>query len=161
MGVVFNPYTNLGQKIDSHLQLLQDLIRQINEKMGKIESELYAIVLKSNDMAATAEVIRTKEKEKKSLQYQLNSIQSEPSPTSGYFPWSHKTMYTPNYQPQPLLPPSLMSQAPPPKSFPYEWRPKPTPPSTTLSVPATVPVATVPDKGKSPMTPIPEYILES
>ncbi|KAL6000791.1 hypothetical protein ACLOJK_006517, partial [Asimina triloba] len=162
---------------DSRLQILQDLIKQIHERMGKLESELYAIVQKSNDMAATGEVIRTKEKERKSLQYQLNSIQSEVQtltspdpPTSGFFPWTHKPMYNPNYQPQPLLPPSLMSKQSqpllPPSFVPkepskahfQEWRPKPTPP-LTIQQAAPVP-ASVPDKGKLPIMPIPEYILE-
>ncbi|KAL5980192.1 hypothetical protein ACLOJK_036659 [Asimina triloba] len=162
---------------ESRLQILQDLVRQIHERMGRIEAELYAIVQRSSDMAATAEIIRTKEKERKSLQFQLSSIQSEvhsltstPQPTPEAFPWTHKPKYNPSYQPQPLLPPSIVTQLTKPLF--QEWRPKPMTmvapmPKFTLiletgSVPATrqEPAS---QKEKQPMyqmNPTPEYVLD-
>ncbi|KAL5991961.1 hypothetical protein ACLOJK_012873 [Asimina triloba] len=55
-----------------------------------------------------------------------------------------------------------MTQAPPPKPLQYEWRPKPTPSPRPLPEPIIPksPVAIAPDKGKLPMTPIPEYVPE-
>ncbi|KAL5998219.1 hypothetical protein ACLOJK_009157 [Asimina triloba] len=173
---------------ESRLEILHDLIRQIHERMKHIEAELLAIVQRTSDMAATADIIRTKEKERKSLQYQLSSIQTEvhalsntPPSIPEAFPWTHKPRYSPSYQPQPLLPPSLVTKrssqefqpllppslvTEPPSPVFQEWRPKATLPKVapmpkltllpeTITVPPSRPAR--PDmasqKGKQPMHP--------
>ncbi|KAL5981407.1 hypothetical protein ACLOJK_015463 [Asimina triloba] len=158
---------------NSRLDLLQDLVRRIDEKVESINAELYSIVLSSQSMAATAEIMRNKEMEKKSLQYQLNSIQMEvqslsPQPAYSNFPWSGQPLYTPNIQPQPLLP---SYSTPPARSSnplfqPQQWRPKPCPTPTPVitespTVPVEAPTVVAPtDKGKRPLLPTPEYIPE-
>ncbi|KAL5975650.1 hypothetical protein ACLOJK_019976 [Asimina triloba] len=157
--------TQAQQETNSRLEILMDFIRQIHEKMAKLDTDIRFIIQNSRDMFFSPD-IGEKERERKFLKIQLDSIQSEvdsltakPSQTHGYFSWLHKPMYTPNYQPQPLLPPSFMPQTQPT----FEWRPKP----SHMPPPSSEPVTSKPpthSKAKMPVpeyVPIPDYIPES
>ncbi|KAL5981811.1 hypothetical protein ACLOJK_015876 [Asimina triloba] len=162
-------------KVASQMDNLQRLVAEINSKVAKIEAELYRIVQQSSDMAATAQIIRTKEKEREFLQHQLNSIQYEVKALSRRnreYEYSRQHLYTPNRQVQPLFPPSVKSQ---PKyldpfslveKYEKQWKPVIPPPAVPPSqpfVPALTHQELIPtpvSKGKAPIVPIPEYIPE-